>query len=141
MLKRVLCAALCFGLLLGAAAPALAEETDDTGTTLYITSTSRFLTFAERCRIDSYSQNLTVYLEADLDLTGTDFAGVPIFCGTFQGKGHTISGLSLTSDGSKQGLFRCLTDTAAVYDLNVQGSVTPGAVRTPSAAWPEAMQG
>lgn len=126
MLKRVLCAALCFGLLLGAAAPALAEETDDTGTTLYITSTSRFLTFAERCRIDSYSQNLTVYLEADLDLTGTDFAGVPIFCGTFQGKGHTISGLSLTSDGSKQGLFRCLTDTAAVYDLNVQGNVTPG---------------
>lgn len=126
MLKRILCAALCFCLLLGVAAPALAEETSDAGATLYITSTSRFLTFAEKCRLDSYSQNLTVYLETDLDLTGTDFAGVPIFCGTFQGKGHTISGLNLTSDGSKQGLFRCLTDTAAVYDLNIQGSVTPG---------------
>ncbi len=126
MNKRIFCAIVCLLLLLPAAAPGLAAETEVSGQTLHISTLTRFLNFAEKCRIDSYSQNLTVFLDADLDLTGTGFAGIPIFCGTFQGNGHTISGLELTSDGSNQGLFRYLTDTAGVYDLDVQGAVTPG---------------
>ena len=130
MNKRIFCAVLSLLLLLAAAAPGFAAETEPEpeapGKTIRIASLRRFLTFTERCRIDSYSENLTVLLEADLDLTGTEFAGIPIFCGTFQGNGHTISGLELTADGSNQGLFRYLTDTASVYDLDVQGSVTPG---------------
>lgn len=121
---------ICMVLLLGTALPAFAAETDTQeaapGETLHISSVHRFLNFVEKCRLDSYSQNLTVYLEADLDLTDADFSGIPIFCGTFQGQGHTISGLTLTSDGSCQGLFRYLTNTARVCDLNVLGTVTPG---------------
>lgn len=130
MSKRIICALLCLLLVLGVALPVFAVETDTEGEapqkTLRITSLTRFLNFAERCRLDSYSQNLNVYLETDLDLTGTGFAGIPIFCGTFQGQGHTISGLEMTADGSCQGLFRYLTDTASVYDLDVLGTVTPG---------------
>lgn len=127
MMKRILCAALCLILLLGVIVPCLAveEEVEESGISIHITTVAGFLTFSERCRLDSYSQNLTVYLHADLDLTDVDFEGVPIFCGTFQGQNHTISGLNLTSDGSNQGLFRYLTDTAGVYDLRVQGTVTP----------------
>lgn len=93
--------------------------------TLSITSEEEFLSFAEHCRLDSYSQNLTVRLEADLDLRDTNFDGVPIFSGTFEGNGHTIRGLSITSSGSVQGLFRYLTDTAKVEDLHIQGHVLP----------------
>lgn len=124
---RILCALLCLVLLLGVVAPCLAAENEEeeTGEILHISSLERFLTFAEKCRLDSYSQNLTVYLETDLDLTDADFSGIPIFCGTFQGQGHTISGLRLTHHGSEQGLFRYLTDTGAIYNLNVQGTVAP----------------
>lgn len=38
-------------------------------------------------------------------LTGVDFAGIPTFSGTFDGNGHTISGLSLVDDGSVDGLL------------------------------------
>lgn len=128
MKKRVICGLVCLLLVFSLALPgfALEEEAQTPGQVLYISSVTRFLRFAEKCRLDSYSQDLTVFLETDLDLTGTDFAGIPIFCGTFQGQGHTISGLALSADGSDLGLFRYLTDTASVYDLNVLGTVTPG---------------
>ena len=92
---------------------------------LSITTVEEFLTFAESCRLDSFSQDLTVSLDADLDLTDADFHGIPIFCGTFSGNGHTISGLDLQPTGSNVGLFRYLTDTATVTDLNLSGTVAP----------------
>lgn len=95
------------------------------GETLTISDIQGFLTFAESCRLDSYSYDLQVKLEADIDLSGTAFSGIPIFCGTFDGNGHTISGLTLEGYGSVQGLFRYLSDTALVQNLNVQGKLAP----------------
>lgn len=127
---RILCIILCLGMMLSVLMPAFAaeteEEAEESGTTLSIHSTGEFLKFAENCRLDSYSENLTVYLKADIDLTGTGFTGIPIFCGTFRGDGHTISGIAITNGGSVQGLFRYLTETALVENLQVQGNVTPG---------------
>ena len=39
-------------------------------------------------------------LENDLDLHSIDFTPIPTFSGTFQGNGHTISGLTLTGSGN-----------------------------------------
>lgn len=128
---------LCLCILSSLIFPVLADETEETELVeeipiiqLTISSTEDFLTFAENCRLDSYSQNLAVSLEADIDLSGTDFTSVPIFCGTFDGNYHTISGLELTQEGSVVGLFRYLTETAAVSDLTVSGSVTPQGSRS-----------
>lgn len=111
-----LCLALCLAL------PAAATEGENT---LRVVNVQQFLTFAENCRLDSYSQGLTVTLGADLDLSGTDFSGIPIFCGTFQGEGHTISGWRFDGDGSQVGLFRYLTDSAVVRDLSLEGDLRP----------------
>ncbi len=92
---------------------------------LHITSLNDFLVFADNCRLDSYSEDLNVYLDVDLDLSETEFSGVPIFCGTFEGNNHIIEGLNITNDGSVQGLFRYLTETAHVKDLTVKGKVIP----------------
>ena len=129
MRNRIITALLCLCLLLSAALPAAAQEQEPEITRLSISTVQRFLSFAEKCRLDSYSRNLVVSLETDLDLTGVEFTGIPIFCGTFEGNGHTISGLRLNGDGSAQGLFRHLTETALVRDLKVQGDVTPGGSR------------
>ena len=134
MNKRILSFLIMFLLVFSLVIPVLATEADEIAVetavemierSLTIESTEDFLEFAENCRMDSYSQNLVVTLENDIDLSGISFDGVPIFGGTFHGKAHTISGLSLTSDGSYQGLFRYLTEDALVRDLTVVGEVNP----------------
>ncbi len=121
--NRILCFLLSLVLLSSLSPLAYAQEE---GITLRIISRDGFLNFAENCRLDSYSQGLTVILCNDIDLSGADFEGIPIFCGSFEGNGHTISGLNLESPGSGIGLFRYLTDTATVKNLHVSGCVNPG---------------
>ncbi len=97
---------------------------------LSIRSRADFLVFCENCRLDSYSRSMTVLLECDLDLSETDFTGIPTFGGVFDGQGHTISGLSLTQKGSEIGLFRFLQEGGTVRNLSVRGSLSPSGMRS-----------
>lgn len=126
-LRTLLCALLLPGLLFSLLLPALGAEPEQTQPPreLHLETAEDFLAFAQDCRMDSYSAELVVYLDADLDLTDTPFSGIPMFQGTFLGQGHTIRGLSLTADGSQRGLFRYLTPTAQVKDLHVEGTAAP----------------
>jgi len=126
MCKRLIWGLLCLLFLLSAALPVCAEEAEPDARVCSISSREEFLAFAESCRLDSFSQDLTVSLNADLDLSGRDFRGVPVFCGTFLGNGHTIRGVVLREDGSFQGFFRYLTETASVDDLHLEGLILPG---------------
>lgn len=126
MIKRLMSLTLCVFLLLSLAVPALAEEEN----TITVKTVQEFLDLAESCRLDSYSLGITVVLAADIDLTGTDFTGIPVFSGTFDGAGHRISGLLLTAPGSDQGLFRYLTESAVVRDLTLQAVVQPEGSRS-----------
>lgn len=132
LLKRISALLLCLLLVLSLPATALAEEAQDSeeGTTLRIARRQQFLDFAENCRLDSYSRNLSVILLTDIDLTGVDFSGIPIFCGNFDGNGHTVSGLSITRDGSNMGLFRYVDASAVIQNLTVSGKVTPDGSRS-----------
>ena len=132
MNKRIVSVLLCVVLLLGMTIPVYAADDQENPVVaeIRISTLDEFLQFAEKCRLDSYSQNLLVSLESDIDLTGVQFEGVPIFSGTFRGNGHTIWGLLLENDGSDLGLFRYLTATALVEELHVSGEVAPGGSRT-----------
>ena len=74
-----------------------------------------FRTFCDNCRRDTYSQGVTFLLKTDIDLDGEELC-VPSFSGSFDGGGHTISGVSLTSAGSRQGLFRTVTAEAEISE-------------------------
>lgn len=123
MHKRLLCLILSLLMIFSVTLSVSAQEQD---AVIYISTMERFLEFAESCRLDSYSQNLTVQLRCDIDLSDSGFTGIPIFSGTFEGNGHTISGLQLDGDGSNTGLFRYLTETAVVRNLHITGIITPG---------------
>ncbi len=125
MSRRILCLVLCLLLVL----PGTALAREEAGV-LRIHTLEGFLRFAKSCRLDSYSRDLQVYLETDLDLTGTAFAPIASFSGAFDGGGHRITGLNLTADGSAQGLFRYLTEGALVENLTVAGAVSPGGTRS-----------
>ena len=70
-------------------------------------------------------------LANDIDLTGTKYAGISItpalsdaFSGTFDGNGHTISGLCInTKSKNGVGLFGTVNG-ASIQNLKVEGSVT-----------------
>lgn len=123
MNKRIICLLLCITLALSCPLAALAQQRSGQ---LHIRSLDDFLTFAENCVLDSYSRDLTVWLQCDLDLSGTAFAGIPTFGGIFEGQSHVISGLNISTDSSAAGLFRYVQPGAVVRDLTVSGQVTPG---------------
>ena len=107
----------CLGLL----PPAGAE-----GDTITIHDASGLLKLAQSCTSDTWSQGVTVVLAADISLAGTGFSTIPVFRGTFDGAGHTISGFAWLDKGSKVGLFRTLGEGAVVKNLILDGVVAPG---------------
>lgn len=108
------------------AALAFADETGDDA--IHIQTQEDLRALAENCRLDTWSQGKTVVLDKDiaLDEDAAEFLPIPTFGGTFEGGGHTISGLSLTGEDSNAGLFDTLQESALVRRLTVAGQVTPG---------------
>ena len=108
------------------------SETADTAEkeTFHIGTVDDLLQLADSCRLDSWSKNRTVYLDADLELTGSGFAGIPSFSGVFEGQGHTISGLSLVDDGSVIGFFRYVQQGANIRDIVIRGRSMPTGSRS-----------
>ena len=124
-LSLLLSLLLVLGLLSGAAG-ALAEDAAQTGVTYYINGLEDLLKLADNCAVDTYSKDVTVILQTDIDLTGSEFSSIPTFGGVFEGGGHTISGLNLTANRSHTGFFRYIQPGAEVKELNLAGSVAPG---------------
>mgnify|MGYP000084408134 CR=1 FL=1 len=100
------------------------------GETVQISSAEDFAAFSKNCTLDSWSRGKTINLTADISLADTDVSPVPIFCGTFNGNGHTISGLDLDGGNSYQGLFRFVAEDGVVNGLTVSGTVSADAPRS-----------
>lgn len=90
---------------------------------IYLSTPEDLLDLAENCISDAWSRDQVVVLKNDINLSGTDFAGIPTFGGTFSGQGFTISGYRLTSEQNAQGFFRYLQKTAVVEDVHLRGDV------------------
>ncbi len=111
-------------LICGVAVPG-ASVSAEKETEIRIENKEDFKHLAEQCALDSWSANITVSLETDLDFSGEDIAPIPTFSGIFLGNGHQISGVTLSTDGSNQALFRYVTGTGQIRNLKVNGEVAP----------------
>ncbi len=121
-MKRIFALLLCALLLLGAAPGARAAV----GETVYIHDADELRALASLCSVDSFSAGKTFVLAADIDLEDAEFAPIPVFAGTFDGNGKTVRGLKISAAASVTGFFRCLTETALVERLFLEGEVCPG---------------
>lgn len=119
--KKILAVLIAAALAAGLAAPAFAA-----GTTIHISSSEELRKLARDCQLDTYSEDLTVVLDKDIDLGDSPFSPIPVFNGSFNGNGHTVSGFTLATDGSHQGFFRYIGKNGTVSDLKVEGYVEPG---------------
>ncbi len=95
------------------------------GDVITISDKSSLLRLAEKCTLDSWSVGKTVNLTADIDFSGEEFKPIPTFSGTFNGNGHTVSGVIISKSGSNLGFFRYLEKGAVVKNLNVSGNINP----------------
>ncbi len=94
-------------------------------TTIEIASEEDLVELAQLCRLDSWSVDKMVYLNADIVLQEETNLYIPSFGGIFEGNGHTISNLDITYQGSCAGLFRYVQESGVVRNLKVTGRVTP----------------
>lgn len=121
-MKRWIAALLCALLLFSLSGAALAADTD-TSETIRISSAEDLAELSALCTSDAWSEGKTIVLTRDISLTGCDFSPIPLLAGTFDGRGHSILGISLDGDASTQGLFRMVLKTGTVKNLTVSGTV------------------
>ncbi len=111
---------LCLFLLCGFLPPVSAQDT------VSISTVEDLKNLAKNCSLDTWSHGKTIVLQNDLDVTNSGFVAIPTFGGTFDGGGHTISGLSLTANEPVQGLFRYLQESGTIKNLTVNGTIASG---------------
>ena len=151
MKKRFLALLLVLTLLVGLMPAALAADTVDVsalpeytagadtsaGAAYKISTEESLRAFAAAVKADggngTYNHSgVSFYLANDVALTGTwkpvgngVSAVKDFFSGTFDGCGHTISGLNVQSSTANQGLFAAI-NKATIRNLNVSGTVSCG---------------
>ena len=151
MKKRFLALLLVLTLLVGLMPAALAADTVDVsalpeytagadtsaGAAYKISTEESLRAFAAAVKADdgngTYNlSGVSFYLANDVALTGTwkpvgngILAVKDFFAGTFDGCGHTISGLNVQSSTANQGLFAAINQ-ATIRSLNVSGVVSCG---------------
>lgn len=108
-------AVMCLNLL-----PSLAVNADEA---VSISTVSDLKKFTEQCVYDQYSENKKFVLQNDIDLNGETIKSAGVFCGTFEGNGHSIKNIRIEGEGSKKGLFSKVSKAAQIKDLNVTGEI------------------
>ena len=119
-----LCALALGALLLLSLFPFTSALADGDGA-IHIKTEEDLQSLARSCTLDSYSRGKKVVLDNDLVLESTDALPIPSFGGTFDGGGHTISGLDMEESVSPAGLFGVVQKGGSVKNLRVEGALTP----------------
>lgn len=129
-LKRLSAFFLAAAMLAGIAAPCtLADDTY-----IYVRDAADMTELAEKCVIDSYSVGKTVVVDADIDLSTSDFTYIPYFSGTFEGGGHTITGFKLKATNPERGFIGTVGESGVIKDIKLSGKLTEGEKKEKSGA-------
>lgn len=104
--------------------PCLPSRADEVNA-IYIKSTQDLIVMANECRLDTNSLGKTYILSNDITIDSGDFKQIPVFRGTFEGGGHTISGFIVDTSIAPIGLFGIIEVEGVVKNLKLTGKVLP----------------
>lgn len=93
-----------------------AENTEEV---FHIKSIKDWNELADKCELDSYSNNLIVELDNDLSFQ-KGFNEIPYFNGTFDGKNHKLENIVFDSSVINEGVFRITGKKAVIKNLSVE---------------------
>ena len=95
-----------------------------------ISSSEDLKKLAKEATTETLTLNKTYFLTADIDLSDVDFKPIPVFSGTFDGKGYKIKGLNINEKSSGAGLISVLGSHGMIKDLQVEGNISPEGSKT-----------
>ena len=95
------------------------EETQDSEKIFEINSIEDFKRLAGECRVNTWSDGMTVNLNTDLDFLNETFTNIAYFNGTFNGNSHKITNLK-----TGKPVFQAVGPNGTVKDLELFSSVT-----------------
>ena len=89
-----------------------------------VTSADGLMNIAEL--VNGGKSDINITLDTDIDLTGKDWTPIGTdydnsYKGTFDGGGHTITGLTFTTNDKYAGLFGCLNRAGTVKNVVMEG--------------------
>ena len=89
-----------------------------------VTSADGLMNIAEL--VNGGKSDINITLDTDIDLTGKNWTPIGtgtrnLYSGTFDGGGHTITGLTFTTNDEYVGLFGCLDRTGTVKNVVMEG--------------------
>ena len=75
---------------------------------------------------EEWKSDINITLTSDINLSGIDWTPIGIdynhqYTGTFNGGGHTITGLTVTTSDQYAGLFGCIGSGGTVKDVTLEG--------------------
>ena len=101
-----------------------------------ISTSAKTLSIASEAEMALFAKDITTYadytvtLTANLDLKAHSWKPIAGFNGTFDGQGHTISGVMINNSSSDQGLFGTIGTAATVKNLVIANSSITGGDNT-----------
>lgn len=109
-----------------AAAPASAATITKNGSRVYIIENAEHLKWFRKA-VNEGMTGLNAILSCDIDLGGQSWRPIgdseeTAYNGSFDGRGHSIRGLSIRGDGQFLGLFGCLDDSGIISNLRVENA-------------------
>ncbi|MBP0972506.1 MAG: RICIN domain-containing protein, partial [Oscillospiraceae bacterium] len=101
---------------------------DPDAETFHIYTAEELAGLAKLVRSGTTFYTKKIQLMRDINLCGTEWASIgdPVhaFCGSFNGNGHTITGLAMTQTGKNDQGFFSTVDAGTICDLAIKGSVS-----------------
>ncbi len=92
---------------------------------LVISSPEELISFAESVRDDTDTLDRNILIGGDIDMEGYEYVPIPVFAGILDGQGHTIKGISISSNSSNIGFVREVAEQGIIRNLKVEGVVEP----------------
>lgn len=118
MNKRTAALILAVFVLFGGLQPVVLSEGTDS-----ISTAEELIRFLNGCRSDEYSKGKSFTLVSDIDLQGETILAGAVFCGVFEGGGHTISNFYMEIDSGEGGFFGEISEGAWVNNLKLNGDI------------------
>ena len=102
--------------------PGYTTTTDDQGQTIYNTDNEKGLKNLAKLVNEEWKSDINITLTADIDLSVIDWTPIGIdynhrYTGTFNGGGHTITGLTVTGSYKYAGLFGDIDENGTVKNV------------------------
>lgn len=91
-----------------------------------IASAEDLVLLADSGKTENFPPERTFVMTEDIDLSEYENMFIPIMDGTFDGGGHTITGIRLQEEMSDYGFFRYVGPNGTVANLTVEATVTSG---------------